>query len=192
MNDNLSRRTARARVLLAAACLTLTCAASAAALQPQPIRTPPGRATATPAPPQANPTASPQTRPTQPTRQATPPPTTSFITPTPTPTPVWWTGVVINRPVGRDWLWFLGGVVFSSIVGYALYATMLRGQISANRHPANFRKLIFALVLLLSIIWFGYVFAYAFGGLMLGILLTVWAALALVFFFTKRPSGAAQ
>src|SRR4051812_30392205 len=86
------------------------------------------------------------------------------------PTEDWLTQFMFGEPRGIDWLYLLIGVAFFCFVGYGIYSAMLHGQVGANRHPANFRKLMTALVLLGCIIWFGYVFSHVFGGIMLGIL----------------------
>jgi len=104
----------------------------------------------------------------------------------------WWTQLMFGEPRGIDWLYLLGGVLFFSFVGYGIYSAMLYNQIGGNRHPANFRKLMVAFVLLFSIIWFAYVFSQVFGGVMLGILLTVWLIYLIVFLITRRKVSTSQ
>lgn len=104
----------------------------------------------------------------------------------------WWMQFMFGEPRGIDWLYLLGGVLFFSFVGYGIYSAMLYNQIGANRHPANFRKLIVALVLLLSIIWFAYIFSQVFGGVMLGILFVVWLIYFVIFLITRRKVSVSQ
>lgn len=104
----------------------------------------------------------------------------------------WWTQLMFGEPRGIDWLYLLGGVLFFSFVGYGIYTSMLYNQIGGNRHPANFRKLMIALVLLFSIVWFGYVFSQVFGGVMLGILLAAWLIYFVIFLITRRKVSTSQ
>jgi len=104
----------------------------------------------------------------------------------------WWSQLMFGEPRGIDWLYLLGGVLFFSFVGYGIYSAMLYNQIGGNRHPANFRKLMIALVLLFSIVWFGYVFAQVFGAVMLGILLAAWLIYFVIFLITRRKVSTAQ
>ena len=104
----------------------------------------------------------------------------------------WWSNLMFGEPRGIDWMWMLGGVLFFCFIGYGIYSTMLYNQIGANRHPANFRKLIIALVILFSIVWFGYVFSEVFGLYMLIILFAVWLLYFLVFIFTRRRVASTQ
>lgn len=180
---------------LLAACAVLLCAQAAAALQaPARNPTPPGRSTNT-SPPSARTTPPPSAATTpapRPSVQPTPP---SRISITPTPVPTSDQGILVIRhgeTFWSDWLWLLGGVLFAALLGYMVYGAMLYNIVGNNRHPANFRKLLISFVLLLSIIWFGYVFWHAFGLLMFVILFVVWLAVALIFIFTKRKVGVAQ
>ena len=104
----------------------------------------------------------------------------------------WLTQFMFGEPRGIDWLYLLGGVLFFFFVGRGVYSAMLHNQIGANRHPANFRKLMIALVLLFSIIWFAYVFSQVFGGVMLFILLGAWAIYFVIFLITRRKVAPAQ
>jgi hypothetical protein len=104
----------------------------------------------------------------------------------------WWSGFVIGESYGIDWIWFLAGVAFCVVVCFLLYSAMLENQVAANRHPANFRKLLASLGILLSIIWFGYVFSRAFGLPMLAVLTVMWLVLSLIFYFTRRKRALPQ
>jgi Ca2+/Na+ antiporter len=104
----------------------------------------------------------------------------------------WWTQFWVGETVGIDYLWLLGGWLFAVAIGYGIYTTMLYNQVAARRHPANFRRFIYALVLFLCIVWFEYVFRHAFGGLMLYFLLFVVVAAWLVFYLTRRKPAGAQ
>jgi hypothetical protein len=104
----------------------------------------------------------------------------------------WWRSFVIGESYGSDWLWFLAGVIFCIVVCFLLYSAMLYNQVAANRHPANFRKLIASLAVLVSIIWFGYVFSRAFGLPLLALLGGLWLLVSLVFYFTRRKSAVPQ
>jgi hypothetical protein len=97
-----------------------------------------------------------------------------------------WTQFTIGDTVGIDWLWLLGGTLFVALFGYGIYASLLRGLLSANWHPANFRKLVYALCFLLWIIWFEYVFWAAFGGVVLYLLAAAWLAQLIIFLVTRR------
>lgn len=116
----------------------------------------------------------------------------SDLTPDDTGSSNWWSSFVIGESYGIDWLWFLAGVVLCIVVCFLLYSTMLYNQIADNRHPANFRKLIGSLGLLVAIVWFGYVFSRAFGLPMLALLGVLWLVLSLVFYFTRRKSALPQ
>ncbi len=98
----------------------------------------------------------------------------------------------VGETYGIDWLWLLGGTLFIGAVGYGIYASMLPSLIAANWHPANFRKMIWALCFMLWIIWFEYVFAHVFGGFMLYFLILIWLVAFIVFLATRRKTGAAQ
>lgn len=104
----------------------------------------------------------------------------------------WWSGFVIGESYGIDWLWFLAGVVFCVVVCFMLYSAMLYNQVAANRHPANFRKLLASLGILLSIVWFGYVFSRAFGLPTLAVLTVMWLVISLIFYFTRRKHALPQ
>jgi ABC-type xylose transport system permease subunit len=104
----------------------------------------------------------------------------------------WWGSFIIGESYGTDWLWFLAGVIFCIVVCFLLYSAMLYNQVAANRHPANFRKLLASLGILVTIIWFGYVFSRAFGLPLLALLGGIWLVVSLVFFFTRRKSALPQ
>jgi hypothetical protein len=100
-----------------------------------------------------------------------------------------WTQFWVGETYGIDWLWLLGGTLFIAAVGYGIYASMLPSLISANWHPANFRKMVWALCFLLWIIWFEYVFWHAFGGFMLYFLMVIWLVAFIIFLATRRKVG---
>lgn len=104
----------------------------------------------------------------------------------------WWTSFVIGDTAGVDWLLLLGGVFFFGIVGYGVYSMMLYNWTAINRHPANFRRVITAAVLMLSIGWFTYVFFHAFGGMTLLVLFVVWLVMVVVFIATRRKVTLSQ
>ena len=104
----------------------------------------------------------------------------------------WWKSFIIGESYGSDWLWFLAGVVFCIVVCFLIYSAMLYNQVAANRHPANFRKLIGSLGILASIVWFGYVFSRAFGLPMLAVLTVMWLVISLIFYFTRRRTALPQ
>lgn len=196
MKPNPPRSLPQALVLLFAACVVLAGSLSTYALQAPPrSATPPGRPTTTPTParpPTTTTTPPPRTVPT-PVAQPTSPQVRPTVAPTPTPQATFLDFTLVkNETLWRDWLWLLIGVLFFTVAGYMIYTAMLHNLVRANWHPANFRKLLIALVLLLSIIWFGYVFRNAFGLIMLIILLAVWLAVVLVFIFTKRKGVVTQ
>lgn len=100
-----------------------------------------------------------------------------------------WTRFWVGETTGLDWLLLLVGTLFVVAIGYVLYSTMLRNLISANWHPADFRKLIFAVCFLLWIIWFHWVFWHAFGFIMLYIWLFIWIVAVVVFLATRRKAA---
>jgi|SRR5215213_10909133 ABC-type xylose transport system permease subunit len=104
----------------------------------------------------------------------------------------WWQSFVIGESYGSDWLWFLAGVTFCIVAGFLIYSAMLYNQVAANRHPANFRKLIASFGILVSIAWFGYVFSRAFGLPMLAVLTVMWLVISLIFYFTRRRTALPQ
>jgi hypothetical protein len=113
------------------------------------------------------------------------------VEPTTEPTN-WWTSMTVGEWVGKDWLLMVGGLIFFGVISYAIYSAMIYNMVGNNHHPANFRRAVLALFLLFSIIWFIWVFAHAFGGLMAIILLVAWIVLALVLAFTRRKVAQAQ
>jgi hypothetical protein len=104
----------------------------------------------------------------------------------------WWTSWIVGEWVGKDWLLFAGGVVFFGLASYGAYAAMIYNMVGSNYHPANFRRVIIAFFLLLSIIWFIWVFAHAFGGPVAFILVGVCLALCVVLLLTRRRVAQAQ
>jgi hypothetical protein len=100
----------------------------------------------------------------------------------------WWQ-FWVGETYGIDWLWMLGGTLFIAAVGYGIYVSMLPGMVSSNWHPANFRKMVWALCFLLWIIWFEYVFWHAFGGFMLYLLVFIWVVAFIIFLATRRKTG---
>jgi hypothetical protein len=92
----------------------------------------------------------------------------------------------VGETYGVDWLWLLGGSLFIAAIGYVIYGSLLNSLVAANWHPANFRKLIWALCFLLWIVWFEYVFAHVFGGFMLYFLIFTWLVAFVVFLATRR------
>lgn len=103
----------------------------------------------------------------------------------------WFWRFWVGETYGVDWLWLLGGSLFIAAVGYVIYGSLLRSLVAANWHPANFRKLMWALCFLLWIIWFEYVFAHVFGGFILYFLLLIWLVAFIVFLATRRKLGTA-
>jgi hypothetical protein len=104
----------------------------------------------------------------------------------------WWTSWLVGEWVGKDWLLFVGGVLFFGIISYAIYSAMVYNVVGGNRHPANFRRLLVALFAGLSITWFIYVFLNVFGGPVIYILAAAWLALLVVLLFTRRKVAQAQ
>jgi len=104
----------------------------------------------------------------------------------------WWTTWAIGEWVGRDWLLFAGGVLFFGVISYAFYSALIFNVAGSNRHPANFRRLLFALFLLLSIVWFIYVFANVFGGPVAYTLAGAWLVLLVVLLVTRRKIAPVQ
>jgi hypothetical protein len=98
----------------------------------------------------------------------------------------WWTNWIVGEWVGLDWLLFAGGLLFFGIISYALYSALLYNVVGSNRHPANFRRLLFALFFLLGILWFIYVFANVFGGPVAYTLVGAWLVLLVVLLITRR------
>lgn len=103
----------------------------------------------------------------------------------------WFWRFWVGETYGIDWLYLLGGTLFIGAVGYGIYAGLLYNLVASNWHPANFRKLIWALCFMLWIVWFEYVFAHVFGGYMLILLGVVWLASFIVFLATRRKVGPA-
>jgi hypothetical protein len=103
-----------------------------------------------------------------------------------------WTQFWVGETYGIDWLWLVGGTLFISAIGYAVYTSMLASLIASNWHPAVFRKILWATCALLWIIWFEYVFWHAFGGLMLYFLIVVWLVAVVIFLVTGRKTSAAS
>jgi hypothetical protein len=103
-----------------------------------------------------------------------------------------WTQFWVGETYGIDWLWLLVGTLFVAAVGYGIYSAMLYNLASANWHPSNFRKVVWALCFLLWIIWFQWVFWHAFGGFMLYFLIVVWIIALVIFLVTRRQTGSAQ
>jgi hypothetical protein len=103
-----------------------------------------------------------------------------------------WTRFWVGETYGIDWLWLLAGTLFVGAIGYGIYSAMLYNLISANWHPANFRKVVWALCFLLWILWFQWVFWHAFGGYMLYFLILVWIIAFVVFLVTRRQTGSSQ
>lgn len=104
----------------------------------------------------------------------------------------WWTSWTVGEWVGKDWLLFGGGLVFFGLISYAAYAAMIYNMVGNGYHPANFRRTILALFLLLSIVLFFWVFAHAFGGPVVFILVGAFIALCVVLLFTRRKVAQAQ
>jgi hypothetical protein len=102
-----------------------------------------------------------------------------------------WSQFWVGETYGTDWLWLLGGTLFIGAVGYGVYTSLLPSLIAANWHPANFRKMVWALCFLLWIIWFQYVFWHAFGGFMLYFLILIWLIAFIIFLATRRKIGTA-
>jgi hypothetical protein len=102
-----------------------------------------------------------------------------------------WTQFWVGDTYGIDWLWLLGGTLFIGAIGYGIYTSMLPNMVSANWHPAVFRKILWATCFLLWIFWFEYVFWHAFGGLMLYFLIVAWAVAVIIFLVTGRRSSTA-
>ena len=98
----------------------------------------------------------------------------------------WFWRFWVGETYGTDWLWLLGGSLLIGTIGYLLYGSLLHRLVSSNWHPANFRRLIWALCFLLWIIWFEYVFLHVFGGLMLFFLILIWLVAFIVFLATRR------
>jgi hypothetical protein len=103
----------------------------------------------------------------------------------------WFWRFWVGETYGVDWLWLLGGSLFIAAVGYVIYGSLLRSVVGGNWHPANFRKLMWALCFLLWIIWFEYVFSHVFGGFVLYFLLIIWLVAFIVFLATRRKVGTA-
>jgi|ERR1043165_7512518 len=104
----------------------------------------------------------------------------------PTESTDWLTRLVVGEWVGRDWLLWAGMTLFFGVISYTIYSAMIYNMVGNNHHPANFRREIFALFLLFSILGFIWVFANAFGGVMALILLAAWLVLALILWFNRR------
>lgn len=104
----------------------------------------------------------------------------------------WWTSWSVGEWVGLDWLLLGGGLLFFGVISYALYSALIYNVVGSNRHPANFRRLLLALFLLLSILWFIYVFADVFGGPVTYILVGAWLVLLVVLLITRRKIAPAQ
>lgn len=104
----------------------------------------------------------------------------------------WWTSWTVGEWVFRDWLLLGGGILFFGVISYAAYAAMIYNMVGNNYHPANFRRLIFAVFLLLSILWFIWIFAHVFGGPVAFVLIGVCLALCVVLLFTRRKVAQAQ
>lgn len=103
----------------------------------------------------------------------------------------WFWRFWVGETYGIDWLYLLVGTLFVGAIGYGIYASLLYNLVASNWHPANFRKLIWALCFLLWIGWFEYVFAHVFGGYMLFLLAVMWLAALIVFLATRRKAGQA-
>ncbi len=103
----------------------------------------------------------------------------------------WFWRFWVGETYGVDWLWLLGGSLFIGAIGYGVYSSLLPSLISANWHPANFRKMIWAFCFLLWIIWFEYVFAHVFGGFMLYFLIVIWLVAFIIFLATRRKTSTA-
>ncbi|HJQ25678.1 MAG TPA: hypothetical protein VKA60_17280 [Blastocatellia bacterium] len=93
---------------------------------------------------------------------------------------------------GAQYLELLVGLVLIWLLCRVLYTTMLYNRVGANKHPANFRKLIVALGLLLSVLLFHFLFLNAFGLFMLLVLGVAWFICVLVFIFTRRKVASSR
>jgi hypothetical protein len=89
------------------------------------------------------------------------------------------------RPT-KDWIWLLIGILAYVWAGYYGYFVVLPRQIALKRHPANIRKLIISVVLLVNIAWFYYVFGNAGGSVTTLFLFVLWFIVSLIFLLTKR------
>ena len=98
----------------------------------------------------------------------------------------WWNGFVIGDTYGKDWLLFVGGLAFFGVVSYALYYMLLDSLVRADWHPANLRRLLWAFFFFVSVCWFMYAFAAAFGFYVMLVMLVIWLLLSLAFLITRK------
>ena len=103
-----------------------------------------------------------------------------------------WFGFPPGEVVPAQIVVALLGLILIWVLCRVLYTTMLYNRVGANKHPANFRKLVVALGLLLSMIFLDVLFMNFFAMIVLVLLGVAWLVCVLVFIFTRRKVASSQ
>ena len=103
-----------------------------------------------------------------------------------------WFGFLPHEVGPIHYLVALVGLVLIWLLCRVLYTTLLYNRVGANKHPANFRKLIWGFGLLLSMIFLDALFLNVFGIFVPALLGVAWLICVLVFVFTRRKVASPQ